>query len=41
MIARQAALPHYFFEVTIAEGIKQIPAYAEDDDLALGMTLFE
>jgi hypothetical protein len=40
MIDRQAALPHHF-EVTIIEGMTQIPAYAEDDDFALVMTPFE
>jgi hypothetical protein len=40
-IDREAALPYHFLEVTIAEGITQIPAYAEKDDFALVMTPFE
>jgi hypothetical protein len=34
-VAKEAALPHHFFEVTIAESITQIPAHAEKDDLGL------
>jgi hypothetical protein len=41
VIEREAALPHHFFEVTIAEGITQIPSYKEKDDFALVMTLLE
>ena len=41
VIEREAALSHHFFEVTIAEGITQIPAYAEKDNFALVMTPFE
>src|SRR5262249_20601059 len=40
-IDREAAFTHNFFEVTIAEGITEIPAYAEKDDFALVMTPFE
>jgi hypothetical protein len=35
VIEREAALPHDFFEVAIAEDITQIPAHAEKDDLGL------
>jgi hypothetical protein len=41
VIEREAALPHHFFQVTIAESITQIPAHAEKDDFALVMTPFE
>jgi hypothetical protein len=41
MSDREAALPHHFFEVTIAESITQIPAYAEEDDLGFIMSPFE
>jgi hypothetical protein len=41
MIEREAALPHHFLDVTIAERITQIPAYAEGYDFALVMTPFE
>jgi len=41
VIDREAALPHHFFEITIAESITQVPAYAEKDDFALVLTLFE
>jgi hypothetical protein len=41
MIDREAALPHHFLQVTIAESITQIPAYAEKDDFALVMTPLE
>jgi hypothetical protein len=37
----EAALPHHFFEITIAESITQIPPYAEGDDFVLIMTTFE
>ena len=37
----EAALPHHFFEVTIAEGITQIPAHAEKNDLGLIVTPLE
>jgi hypothetical protein len=40
-IDREAALPYHFLEVTIAEGITQIPAYAEKDYFVLVMTPFE
>ena len=40
-IEREAALPHHFLQITIAEGITQIPAYAEKDNFALVMTPFE
>jgi len=40
-IDREAALPYHFLEVTIAEGITQIPAYAEKDYFVLVMTQFE
>jgi hypothetical protein len=41
VIEREAALPHHFFEVTIDEGITQIPSYTEKDDFALVMTPLE
>jgi len=41
VIEREAALPHHFFEVTIAESITQIAAYAEKDDFGLVLTPFE
>jgi len=41
MIEREAALPHHFFEVTIAESITQIPAHAAKDDLGLIVSTFE
>jgi hypothetical protein len=41
MIEREVALPHHFFEVTIAESITQIPAYAEEDDLGFIVSPFE
>jgi hypothetical protein len=40
-IDREAALPYHFLEVTIAEGITQIPAYAEKDYFVLLMASFE
>jgi len=41
MIEREAALPHHFFEVAITEGIAQIPADAEKDDLGFIVSPFE
>jgi len=41
VIELEAALPHHFYEVTIAESITQIPAYAEKDDFALVIMPFE
>ena len=41
VIKREAALPHHFLDATMAERITQIPAYAEEYDFALVMTLFE
>jgi hypothetical protein len=41
MIDREAALPHHFFQVTIAESITQIPEYAEKHDFVPVMTPFE
>jgi hypothetical protein len=40
-IDREAALPYHFLEVTIAEGITQIRAYAEKDYFVLVMASFE
>jgi hypothetical protein len=37
----EAALPYHFLEVPIAEGITQIPVYAEKDYFVLVMTPFE
>jgi hypothetical protein len=41
MIDCEVALLHHFFEVAIAEGVAQIPADAEKDDLGLMMTPLE
>jgi hypothetical protein len=41
MIDREAALPHHFFQVTIAKSITQIPAHAEKDDLEFIVTPLE
>src|SRR5262245_20173994 len=41
VIEQEPALPNHFFDVTIAESITQIPAYAEKDDFALVVTPFE
>jgi hypothetical protein len=41
VIKREAALPHHFLDVMTPERITQIPAYAEEYDFALVMTLFE
>jgi len=35
MIQAESSLGHHLFQVPIAEGIAQIPAKAEDDDLVL------
>jgi hypothetical protein len=40
-MGEEAALPYHFLEVTIAEGITEIPAYAEKDYFVLVMTSFE
>ena len=37
----QAALPHHFFEIAIAQTITQIPADAEKDDLTFIVSPFE
>jgi len=41
VIEREATLPHHFFEVAITEGVAQIPAHAEEDDLGLIVTPLE
>jgi len=41
VIEREAALPHHFFEVAITEGVAQIPAHAEKDDLGFIVSPFE
>jgi len=41
MIDCETTFLHHFFEVTIAEEITQIPAYAEKDDLGLVVSPFE
>jgi hypothetical protein len=41
MIDCEVALPHPFFEVTVTEGIAQIPAHAKKDDLGLIVTPLE
>jgi hypothetical protein len=41
MINCETTYLHHFFEVTIAEGITQIPAYTEKDDLGLVVSPFE
>ena len=33
MIDREVALSHHFFEVAVTEGVAQIPAHAEKDEL--------
>jgi len=41
VIKREAAFPHHFLDIRMAERITQIPAYAEEYDFALVMTPFE
>jgi hypothetical protein len=41
MIDREAAFIYHFFEVAITEGVAQIPADAEQDDLGLIVTSHE
>ena len=41
MIDCEVALLHHFFEVAITEGVAQIPAHAEKDDLGLIVTPLE
>ena len=37
----EVALLHHFFEVSITEGVAQIPAHAEKDDFGLVVTPLE
>jgi hypothetical protein len=41
VIDREAAFLHHFFEIAITEGVAQIPADAEKDDLGLIVPPFE
>ena len=41
MINCETTFPYHFFEVAITEGVAQIPAHAEEDDLGLIVTPFE
>jgi hypothetical protein len=38
VIDGQAAFIHHFFEVAVTEGVAQLPAHAEKDDLGLIVT---
>jgi hypothetical protein len=37
MIDRKAALSHEFLQIAVAQGIAQVPANAQNDDLVLKM----
>ena len=37
----KSSFSHHLFQVSIAEGVSQVPPHAEWDDLALGMATLE
>src|ERR1035437_10159587 len=41
MVDREAALGHEFPQIAVAEGIAQVPAHTQDDDLVLKMASAE
>lgn len=41
MIDMETTLHHHLFEIAITQGIPKIPTYAQEEDVALEMALFE
>src|SRR5512135_705885 len=41
VIDRESALDHHLFQVTVAQGIPQVPAHAQQNKFRLKMTPFE
>jgi hypothetical protein len=38
VIDRESPLGHHLFEVAVAEGIPQVPAYAQQNEFSFNMT---
>ncbi len=41
MVYRESPLQHHFFEVTVREGVPQVPPDTQQDDVGLKMTPFK